>query len=293
MDLSKFKYHYIVNKVDDPLSFDTIDLLQIGVAHCDCDATIDEHKHSDYYELSIITSGHGTITTNGIESAVEKDDIYLSLPHDRHRLDSAVDSRMNYYFFAFRVTDKTLGKQMKILARLMKNERRRIFRSDTLTQLVAAAIAEIDSFRLYKDSYISALFTQAIIQILRSNIDHTVKDKRFDTKKEICYQIMSYINAHIYTLTNLTDLSAALNYHYPYLSKTFVETTSQTISDYYIEQRLETACMLIREGNLSITQISDKLHYSSIYAFSKAFKNHYGVSPKEYKNTIEITETKK
>lgn len=293
MDLSKFKYHFVVNRLNNPLPFDTIDLLQIGIAHCDCNATIDEHKHSDYYELSIITSGHGTITTNGIESAVEKDDIYLSLPHDLHQLDSAVDSRMNYYFFAFRVTDKTLGKQMKILARLMKNERKRIFKNDALTQLVASAIAEIDSLRLYKDLYVSTLFTQAIIQILRSNITHSVKNKRLDAKNEICFQIMSYINTHIYTITNLSDLSSVLNYDYPYISKIFVETTSQTISDYYREQRLETACMLIREGNLSFTQISDKLHYSSIYAFSKAFKNHYGVSPKEYKNTIKITETKK
>lgn len=97
---------------------------------------------------------------------------------------------------------------------------------------------------------------------------------------------MSYINAHIYTLVNLSDLSNVLSYNYPYLSKIFTETTSQTIADYYREQRLEAACKLIRAGNLSFTQISEKLHYSSIYAFSKAFKNHYGVSPKEYKSKI-------
>lgn len=293
MDLSKFKYHYIVNKLNDPLSFDTIDLLQIGIAHCDYNATINEHTHSDYYELSIITSGNGTITTNDIESAVEKNDIYLSLPNDRHKLDSTANSRMNYYFFAFRVTDKTLGKQMKILARLMKNEHRRIFRSDTLTQLIATAIAEIDSPRLFKEKYISTLFTQAIIQILRSTIVHNIQDKHSGTRNEICYQIMSYINAHIYTLVNLSDLSNVLSYNYPYLSKIFTETTSQTIADYYREQRLDAACKLIRAGNLSFTQISEKLHYSSIYAFSKAFKNHYGVSPKEYKSAIETTATKK
>lgn len=286
MDQDKLKYHYLVNKLYEPLTFGAIDLLQIGIAHCDCNATIKEHTHFDYYELSIITSGHGTITTNGIESAVEKDDIYLSLPYDRHRLNSAADSRMNYYFFAFRVTDKELSRQMKKLARSVKNEHKRIFRNDVLKQLIASAIAEIDSFHLYKDLYISALFTQAIIQILRSNIRHTIKNMHPNTKNEICYQIMSYINTHIYTITNLSDLSAALNYDYPYLSKIFVETTSQTISDYYREQRLEAACMLIREGDLSFTQISDKLHYSSIYAFSKAFKSQYGVSPKEYKNTI-------
>ena len=36
------------------------------------------------------------------------------------------------------------------------------------------------------------------------------------------------------------------------------------------------------EGCLSVTNIAELLNYSSIYAFSKAFKEKYGVSPKRY-----------
>ena len=94
---------------------------------------------------------------------------------------------------------------------------------------------------------------------------------------------MGYINTHIYSITSLQEISKELRYDYTYLSKLFTRTTSQTISDYYHFQRLETACMLIRENKLNFTQISEKLNYSSLYAFSKAFKKQYAVSPMAYK----------
>ena len=280
------KYHFIVNRINNPLPFDTIDLLQLGIAHCARNATVREHSHTDFYELSLITSGTGTIGSNGVKSKVEKDDIYLSLPFDKHSLNANPDSLFNYYFFAFKIKDPELDKQMKKLSSLIKDEHKRIFRNDILKQLVAEAVSEIDSFNFYKKVYLSNLFTQIIIQILRSIVKIDNKKRFPTTKNELCYQIMSYITTHIYSINNLSDISDALNYDYTYLSKTFVATTSQTISDYYREQRLETACMLIRENNMNFTQIAEKLHYSSIYAFSKAFKQQYNVSPNQYKKSI-------
>ena len=36
--------------------------------------------------------------------------------------------------------------------------------------------------------------------------------------------------------------------------------------------------------NENVTNVVEKLHFSSIYSFSRAFKNHFGVSPTEYKS---------
>ena len=88
---------------------------------------------------------------------------------------------------------------------------------------------------------------------------------------------------NIYSITSLKEISRELRYDYTYLSKLFKKTTTQTISDYYHFQRLETACVLIKENKLNFTQISDKLNYSSVYSFSKAFKKQYAVSPMTYK----------
>ena len=195
MRQEKLKYHFEVNQMNDPLSYETMDLLQLGVAHCGLGTTVGCHTHGDFYELTVITAGRGSVTTNGVTLPVEKDDIYLSLPYDTHRMDAAVDVGMNYYFFAFRVTDAELSKQMCKLSDSVRGEDARFFRNDTLKQLVASAIGEIRSPRLYKKRYLSALFTQTVIQILRSHAKYTIRNLHTQTKNEICYQIMSYINA--------------------------------------------------------------------------------------------------
>lgn len=287
------KYHFIVDNINNPLPFSSVDLLQIGIAHCGYNTVIDDHVHSDFYELSLITLGKGTITTNDIASDVEKDDIYLSLPYEKHGLNSNPDSLMNYYFIAFTVKDPELDKQMKKFSSFVKDETKRVFRNDTLRQLVAEATTEMNSYNLCKKVYLSNLFTLIIIQILRSIVQIDDRKRSTTTKTELCYQIMSYISTHIYSITSLTEIADKLSYDYSYLSKLFVATTSQTISDYYREQRLNTACALIRNEDMSFTQIAEKLHYSSIYAFSKSFKQQYNMSPREYKKALNVNNKKR
>lgn len=58
--------------------------------------------------------------------------------------------------------------------------------------------------------------------------------------------------------------------------------TGITISDYYNERRFESARLMIRENRLKVSEISNLLGYNSVYAFSKAFKDKFGTSPKNY-----------
>ena len=46
---------------------------------------------------------------------------------------------------------------------------------------------------------------------------------------------------------------------------------------------MEAARLMLSEGKLKITDIAERLGYSTLYAFSKAFKGHFGVSPKNLK----------
>jgi AraC-like DNA-binding protein len=99
---------------------------------------------------------------------------------------------------------------------------------------------------------------------------------------------MNYIDTHIYTLSSLEELAEMTNYNYSYLSSLFHKTTSGMLTDYYRKRRLETARLLIEEGALKINEIASLLRYSSIYTFSRAFKDFFGVSPSQYKRCARI-----
>ena len=49
----------------------------------------------------------------------------------------------------------------------------------------------------------------------------------------------------------------------------------------YGQMKLDLAKLLLSQNN-SASVVADKLYYSSVQSFSKAFKNHWGHSPKEY-----------
>ena len=95
---------------------------------------------------------------------------------------------------------------------------------------------------------------------------------------------MNYIDTHIYSLKNLEDLADITDYSYGYLSALFKKTTSNTLSNYYHEKKLDAARLLILENKYKIIEIAEMLNYTSVYSFSKAFSNRYGVSPRNYKS---------
>ena len=106
--------------------------------------------------------------------------------------------------------------------------------------------------------------------------------QNFSEPETFCYQIMHYIDTHIYTLRNLEEVAEYMKYNYSYLSAQFKKTTGSTLSTYHQQKRLATAEGLMQNSALTITQIAEKLNYSSLYAFSRAFKTAYGISPREY-----------
>ena len=87
-------------------------------------------------------------------------------------------------------------------------------------------------------------------------------------------------------MQGLDELSDLTGYNYSYLSALFRRVTSESLCDYYRNRRLETARLHIAENALSITAVAELLRYSSIYTFSRAFKNRYGLSPEQYRRSL-------
>lgn len=74
-----------------------------------------------------------------------------------------------------------------------------------------------------------------------------------------------------------------LNYDYNYLSSLFSELKGITIQQFIIVHKIERAKELLLYGELNLTQISYKLHYSSVGHLSNQFKKVTGLSPTAFK----------
>ncbi|MFC2152318.1 helix-turn-helix domain-containing protein [Bacteroidota bacterium] len=83
---------------------------------------------------------------------------------------------------------------------------------------------------------------------------------------------------------NYSDyISEKLGYDYTYLANTFSEVKGITIQQFIIFHKVERIKELLLYDELSLTEISYKLHYSSVAHLSNQFKKVTGLSPSFYK----------
>lgn len=111
----------------------------------------------------------------------------------------------------------------------------------------------------------------------------------WDDKKSILIEkIKSLIVEMIHYMddipkTNFSDyISKKLNYDYNYLSNVFMEVKGITIQQYIIINKIEKVKELLLYKELNLTEISYKLHYSSVGQLSNQFKKVTGLSPSSY-----------
>ena len=279
------RYHVNKSYLDSPKRFGKIKLYQIGRLYCGEKTKIGTHAHAGAYEITVVTEGKGKVYANGVGVDVERGDIFLSFPFDFHAIDSDSASPLKYDFFAFTVEDARMVAELKRIEEGFMPAESRIVRDEKIAYLVRNAISEFDKSDDYFDQVLETIFVQIVIYIIRcfGNSVRHVMGSGATNAEILCYQIMNYIDTHVYDLRDLSSLSDVTNYNYSYLSSLFCRVTGETLSEYFRNRRLETARFYIEENKKSITEISEMINYSSIYTFSRAFKEKYGVSPAEYR----------
>lgn len=80
-----------------------------------------------------------------------------------------------------------------------------------------------------------------------------------------------------------TYISEKLGYDYTYLANTFSEVKGITIQQYIIFHKIEKIKEMLLYNQLTLTEISYRLHYSSVAHLSNQFKKVTGLSPSYYK----------
>lgn len=137
---------------------------------------------------------------------------------------------------------------------------------------------------------IEEMATKEQLKLLNARLQRYGFEIINDRKKRTIERIKNLVVALVHQSsgqiqTNLSDyLSTQLHYDYNYLSNLFSEVTGTTIEKYFIAQRIEKAKELLLYDELSLSEIADRLHYSSVAHLSNQFKKQTGLSPSFYKN---------
>jgi len=99
------------------------------------------------------------------------------------------------------------------------------------------------------------------------------------------------IQSEYMPVTNYSDfLSKKLKYDYTYIANVFSDVKGITIQQFIIINKIEKVKELLLYNELSLTEISNRMNYSSVAHLSNQFKKVTGLTPSFYKQIREKRE---
>ena len=95
--------------------------------------------------------------------------------------------------------------------------------------------------------------------------------------------VMKYIRVHINEPLDRETLAAVAGFSVPHFHRVFTAHVGESAISYVRRLRLGRAARKLRMGAVDITEVSLAAGYDSHAAFSKAFKQQFGLSPSEFR----------
>ena len=126
----------------------------------------------------------------------------------------------------------------------------------------------------------------ALNKVLQSFGFDLIDDKKSKLIEKIKNTIVELVHYSDHQLSiNFSEyISSKLHHDYNYMSNLFSEVEGITIEKYFIAQKIEKVKELLKYDELSLSEIADRLGYSSVAYLSNQFKKQTGLTPTFYKS---------
>lgn len=129
----------------------------------------------------------------------------------------------------------------------------------------------------------SCLISQLLAIVYASAIN---SDAHRQNQNKIIHQARFRIHENIDKNINLEQLAEEQGVSYPWFRRVFKEIMGVSPGQYHINLRVEKACTLLRETDLTAAEIAFHLGFESEFYFSRIFKKKVGLPPKKYRLSL-------
>ncbi len=146
---------------------------------------------------------------------------------------------------------------------------------------IPAGIYEEFKIRLFLCGNVEQLF-ESLGLLIRTQIDFIVQGKKQADNRPIRIA-KEYIQRNYMNPIGLEEISEMLGFNLSYFSVLFKKETGKNFLEYLTEVRISNAKELLRETNLNIAEICNRVGYLDQKHFIATFKKYAGIKPGEFR----------
>ena len=254
------------------------------------------HKHN-FFELTFILKGNGQHILNESIINYKEGDVFFLTPKDEHEF--VVTTPTTFGILKF--TEQLFLEKANLTSSThwRKNLDAVIFYANIIPESIIAFDKdreqlfclygiiknEIENVLVYGRSVLIELFG-ALLIIISRNLKSSLKElpNSITSEKEKIDTILTYVRQNILNKERITIKAIADEFYMSpnYVSVFIKKHTGISIQQYVITTKIKMAERLLKQTNLNITEIAEKIGFVDSSHFNKIFKKYNGLNPSEF-----------
>lgn len=255
----------------------TAKLLNVASSRYEGDWHSVPHTH-EHMELFYIVGGKGQFLIEDRLHPVGANNLVIINPNVTHTEVSLNAQPLEYIVIGIEgiglATEETSQGHFNILDH---------FESVEVSSCLRNILREMEQKSTGYEDVCQAYMEILIIRLMRS-IDLAVPtDPQLSTGNRQCALVKRYIDLHFKEALTLDLLAKEAHMNKYYLAHTFKQEYGISPINYMTSRRIEESKYLLSETDLSLSQISQMLGFSSLSYFSQVFRKTQSVSPMEFR----------
>ena len=234
------------------------------------------------FELIVVVEKAGPVRLGDSNFILHPGEAALIFPNEFHHYMDVEDGQMEWLFITFELKN---SEEITSLQGVPK-----ILDVSELHMLSLIVMEYTQPARAVPDA---VEISRHLAQLLRSMVKAPgiSEDRRgiraSDGPRDILLEKMNrYVRQHLKEAPTISDLAEALGYSVSHMRAVFRTQLGISLGRYIRESRLSNAASLLQSTDKNISEVAEESGFKSLFAFSRAFKNAYGMAPKAYSKLV-------
>lgn len=237
----------------------------------------------DFWECVYVLSGEISVSADERVYDLKKGQIIFHKPLELHKFHVTDKSGAELIIFSFSAEGELLSflKDKVFSLNLIQENimRELISYADTYADKSAGQRMFLSAFESSKTySQTVSLFLQRLFLSLSEN--NVVLESSNEHESKVFSTAVSFMNESLNEKPTIEEIASRANVSVSSLKRIFTKFAGMGIHKYFLKLKLKRAAELLVEGR-SVTEVSEKLGFSSQGYFTKTFKRETGVLPSE------------
>lgn len=260
-----------------------------------------EGERHDFWEFLYVDKGEVEVMAGDTGYCLKQGEMIFHKPGEFHNVFANGMVAPNLVVVAFVCTSPAMAYfeekvvkaeevERELLARIV-HEARDAF-ANPLDNPGSLRMERATSSAFGSEQMIGLLLEQMLIRMVRRGAerDRAVKTSSSVKRRsdhDLVQRIIGYMQENACGTLTFSQVCRFSAQSATNLKTIFKSVTGMGVMEYYRTLKIDAAKTLLREGGGNITQIADKLGYTSVNYFSRYFKQATGMTPSEYTQSIQ------